>query len=447
MVLGTTGAGKSTLIHQLVDRKVVAEYPQNETSLKLFVRKEDQIGEAFAIGHGVTSCTTNPNAYHDKQNNIIWWDCPGFLDTKGIIQDLCNQIAVSELFTGKKPSKILLVASEAKFRDDRGSPVWKAVDSIVTMFKDPNANDDKTILEYLKNSLVFVVTHAPNDFNIKRELLNLSQEPPNNATDIARGLMKNFMLNVGQKCFTSFSPSKKGVFELGERNNILNELVKPGSNLIARQAFVDQKSKECAQSVTNQIRKEIGFNIDTYINSITSKTTNETPMSTLSSFIEFFDKIPEIVKTSVNDSEFLEKLLIDGKSLSGLDVLIKNIKNISEVHTFLMKFGVTPLNIGDVWEIRSYQVNELFKGKKINIEYMSELRKTYEKERKENEKNIENVLKKIEEEKGPFECFGRSIDYLGIGLKKLILDVPQNSFQKDTGTNSDENQNEICRIQ
>lgn len=374
MILGTTGAGKSTLIHQLVGRNVYATYPQNEKSLKLFVNPNDQIGEAFKIGHGKTSCTTNPNAYHDIENKVVWWDCPGFLDNKGIIQEFSNQLAVSKLFTGTKPSKILLVANEAKFRDRRGVPVWEAVEAIVTMFRDPNESDDKKILGSLKNSLVLIVTHAPNEFDIEYELTLLNSEPPARATNITRDIMEYLCSKVGTQCFTSFIPLKEGLVELNKRADILNTLKNThGSLLTARQASVDPYSKQCAEAATSQMREEINFYLSVYINSVTSRITFDTPLKDLICYKEFFVGVKGIADDVRDDSEFLNKLQIiavENTKIPDLKELIVNIINISEVHPFLLKFGAPQIEIGRSWKSSSILTLDLINNQITASEFI-----------------------------------------------------------------------------
>ncbi|MBA3814335.1 MAG: hypothetical protein H0X26_07605 [Alphaproteobacteria bacterium] len=330
--------------------------------LKLLVKEEDQIGKAFVIGHGAISCTTHPNAYHDENNKIIWWDCPGFLDNKGIIQELSNQIAVSKLFTGEKPSKILLVANHAKFEDTRGRPVWEAIGSIVNMFKNSNedysSEENQKILQYLKNNLLFITTHAPDNFDMKYELAKLNAAPIDLATEMTRDLMDHLFLNVSTKCFTSFKPSKEGLFELGARNDILQSLKETlGSNLVARQASVDPYSKQCAEAVTNQIRSDIELKFSEYINRfITPAITVKTLLSDLHKLQKFFEEAKVVSTAKIDDTEFLDKLVEASNLLgesSNLGMLTSTIKDTMEIQPFLIKFGSPHLNIGRSWRTSS----------------------------------------------------------------------------------------------
>ena len=52
--------------------------------------------------------TTVPNKWHDAENNITYWDCPGFEDNRGPAQDIANAFFIKNLFTIPK-LKIMLV--------------------------------------------------------------------------------------------------------------------------------------------------------------------------------------------------------------------------------------------------------------------------------------------------------------------------------------------------
>jgi len=44
-------------------------------------------------------------------SKIVYWDCPGFEDTKGVEQDIANGFFIKEIFDNSERVKILLVTS------------------------------------------------------------------------------------------------------------------------------------------------------------------------------------------------------------------------------------------------------------------------------------------------------------------------------------------------
>ena len=44
-------------------------------------------------------------------SKIVYWDCPGFEDTKGVEQDIANGFFIKQIFDNSEMVKILLVTS------------------------------------------------------------------------------------------------------------------------------------------------------------------------------------------------------------------------------------------------------------------------------------------------------------------------------------------------
>ncbi|OMJ67684.1 hypothetical protein SteCoe_35084 [Stentor coeruleus] len=87
-LLGKTGAGKSTLLCLLSrflprinftdDGGVQVDFDQGHNS-------------NIVIGYTSTSYTTLPN--FKKIINSIYWDCPGFCDSKSVTQEIVKPVA------------------------------------------------------------------------------------------------------------------------------------------------------------------------------------------------------------------------------------------------------------------------------------------------------------------------------------------------------------------
>ncbi len=50
--------------------------------------QKGQVGAA--IGNSSISQTSIPELYCDDKNKLWYWDCPGFRDTKGWVQEIAN---------------------------------------------------------------------------------------------------------------------------------------------------------------------------------------------------------------------------------------------------------------------------------------------------------------------------------------------------------------------
>jgi len=108
IVVGDTGEGKSTLINYIAQNNLYAEkkgYPP-----KYIINTDNQLGD-IKIGNTSISETTVPNRWIDK-DGVSYWDCPGFGDTKGVVQDVANGFYIKKLFDNIENVKVVVVVSE-----------------------------------------------------------------------------------------------------------------------------------------------------------------------------------------------------------------------------------------------------------------------------------------------------------------------------------------------
>lgn len=121
LVVGTTGVGKSTLVNYLTDARFKIEKKYNSYLINL-----DELDQRNRprIGNDVDSSqTTIPNMWRDDVHRIIFWDCPGFYDIGGSIQEIANALYIKRLFEISQNVKIMMVAErEAISPDSRINP-------------------------------------------------------------------------------------------------------------------------------------------------------------------------------------------------------------------------------------------------------------------------------------------------------------------------------------
>lgn len=71
------------------------------------------------IGHGNESCTTLPGFYKSRSGSLIC-DLAGFLDTKGVKQEILNSYSNSKMFQRGTLLRIVIVMDQHTLRQSRG---------------------------------------------------------------------------------------------------------------------------------------------------------------------------------------------------------------------------------------------------------------------------------------------------------------------------------------
>jgi energy-coupling factor transporter ATP-binding protein EcfA2 len=92
MIVGNTGAGKSTLVNFLAGRNLRETRVAGQLT-KGFIC-DDPVME---IGNGFDSMTSFPELYMDPLTNLTYCDCPGFMDNRGVVLDIGNMYALSKM--------------------------------------------------------------------------------------------------------------------------------------------------------------------------------------------------------------------------------------------------------------------------------------------------------------------------------------------------------------
>ncbi len=165
LILGETGAGKSTLTHLFAGKTLEAE--ESEEGDMVINAPEPVPG--VQISHKKISETKIP-AKITSASGLVVWDCPGFSDLgRDPIQDIANAFYIQRLFETTKELKFVLVVPEHNTKG-RGENLLRVVDHFVRIFKD---------ISEIKDSVSLVVTQAPiakKSVHIKATLENILRD-------------------------------------------------------------------------------------------------------------------------------------------------------------------------------------------------------------------------------------------------------------------------------
>jgi|GEM_PF-3988753 len=107
IVIGKTGHGKSTLVTHLAGKPLVAQQgPQG-----YYLSTADPL-PGFNIGSGVGVGTKMPSSWYDPASEVVYWDCPGFSDPRGVSVDIVNAFSIQQLFQSPSSIKVVIALEE-----------------------------------------------------------------------------------------------------------------------------------------------------------------------------------------------------------------------------------------------------------------------------------------------------------------------------------------------
>lgn len=148
LVMGMTGAGKSTFIDLLKGCKLVEERKNNRKFVK--VSKNSKVSEVCAIGHHCDSFTLLPKPI-PLNDSVMIVDTPGFGDNRGGEINIVNTINTLDITTRMKQVTLVLVIEFHCVNDTRfGGKFKELVKGMIAFLPEDN------ISQYAQSVLLFV---------------------------------------------------------------------------------------------------------------------------------------------------------------------------------------------------------------------------------------------------------------------------------------------------
>ena len=175
IVIGNTGAGKSTMVNYLAGCTMELKSP-DELEIEGFdpdsviddivvvrpSREGGRFDEIMPIGHTKESKTFMPQIETDPDQRFTYCDCPGFLDNRGAEINIANAVNVRTAITEAQSVKVVILINYHSLRADRGRGLSDMLKICSNLFGHPD-----NLVRY-QDSILLGVTQAPLNWKLER---------------------------------------------------------------------------------------------------------------------------------------------------------------------------------------------------------------------------------------------------------------------------------------
>ena len=169
VIMGLTGAGKSTLVNCLagcemeqVDPKEARERKIPQTSLRVKSQANGGTRDSVSV-IGLSSSKSETRVlrcFVIPGQEFVVWDAPGFEDSSGPEVSIANAVNLTRLLTVSQDKGLLIVVllDANALQAGRGALVKSTLDTLISLF-----SSDQSRLADHASSMLFIVTKVPPD--------------------------------------------------------------------------------------------------------------------------------------------------------------------------------------------------------------------------------------------------------------------------------------------
>ena len=156
MVVGNTGAGKSTLINFLLKCVMEKVYFSlgGKRKVVFMVSEASPVKAVMQIGFSNTSQTFVPDAVRSPDLGLVV-DCPGFNDNRGPEINIANAVNIKAVMARARGVTMVVVLNYYTLKADRGRGVRELLDTLLGLF----GSAERALI--YADSILLVVSHVP----------------------------------------------------------------------------------------------------------------------------------------------------------------------------------------------------------------------------------------------------------------------------------------------
>lgn len=157
LVIGNTGAGKSTTINYLLGCPMVAK----KQGARGVIAVQDSAQERAIIGHAIANSETlYPSLFKIRGDDYYLCDCPGFVDTRGPEYEITAAISTKVTINAARYVKsIVIVLPQTAITEEKAAGLRSIFLTLQKLLGQKNNGQQETMnAEYLRKSVTFVIT-------------------------------------------------------------------------------------------------------------------------------------------------------------------------------------------------------------------------------------------------------------------------------------------------
>lgn len=327
LLIGNTGEGKTSLSLFLTGKQPVFK-EINGDKIVCFPDVDSSL-----VGHDQDqSCTIYPKLF--LNNDIVLWDCPGFLDSRGDNYKLAANVFLDYLTKQRGDKSFVIVVTDSSLGGggggNRGGVFTNLIDDISKIFAHSREELFSEIPgeETLLDSLVWVITKPPEKRkpeHMQAILTNKSRTFADKIADLAKllsskdskasdSIEKRLDTQRKEKLLTNACKKNNVLLTFKnpdkERKDILSQIKKSKSVVDVKSAFVDSKQKEKLEKIAEKTFVHT-IELDQKINEIKRhkddlneiiRLKNEIQSMNLFSLSNAIDREIEIIRNKIKES-------------------------------------------------------------------------------------------------------------------------------------------------